>query len=54
LIEIRDVTFRVAHAVAKEAVAEGLAEAMSDDAVVAAIEAVVWEPVYAKYKRRRA
>lgn len=54
LIEIRDVTFRVAHAVAKEAVSEGLAEAMSDDAIVAAIKGVVWEPVYAKYRRRRA
>jgi malate dehydrogenase (oxaloacetate-decarboxylating) len=54
LVEIRDVTFHVAHAVAKEAVAEGLAEAMSDDAIVAAIKAVMWEPVYAKYKRRRA
>jgi malate dehydrogenase (oxaloacetate-decarboxylating) len=53
LVEIRDVTFRVAHAVAKEAVAEGLAGAMSDDAIVAAIKAIVWEPVYAKYRRRR-
>jgi malate dehydrogenase (oxaloacetate-decarboxylating) len=53
LVEIRDVTFRVAHAVAKEAVAEGIAEALNDDAIVAAIKAVVWEPVYAKYRRRR-
>jgi malate dehydrogenase (oxaloacetate-decarboxylating) len=53
LVEIRDVTFRVAHAVAKEAVAEGLAEAMNHDAIVAAINAIVWEPVYAKYRRRR-
>jgi malate dehydrogenase (oxaloacetate-decarboxylating) len=53
LVDIRDVTFRVAQAVAKEAVAEGLAPAMDDDAITAAINAVVWEPVYAKYRRRR-
>ena len=53
LIEIRDVSFRVAHAVAKQAVAEGLAEAMSDDAIAAAITGIMWEPVYAKYRRRR-
>jgi len=53
LIEIRDVSFRVAHAVAKEAVAEGLAAAMSDDAIVSAIKAIMWEPVYARYRRRR-
>jgi len=53
LIEIRDVSFQVAHAVAKEAVAEGLAAAMSDDAIVAAIKGIMWEPVYAKYRRRR-
>ncbi len=53
LIDIRDVSFRVAHAVAREAVADGLAEAMTDDAIIAAIKAIMWEPVYAKYRRRR-
>jgi malate dehydrogenase (oxaloacetate-decarboxylating) len=53
LIEIRDVSFRVAHAVAKQAIAEGLAEAMDDDAIAAAIKGIMWEPVYAKYRRRR-
>jgi malate dehydrogenase (oxaloacetate-decarboxylating) len=53
LIEIRDVSFRVALAVAKEAVAEGLAEPMGDDAIAGAIKAIMWEPVYAKYRRRR-
>jgi malate dehydrogenase (oxaloacetate-decarboxylating) len=53
LIEIRDVSFRVAHAVAKEAVAEGLAATISDDAIAAAIKSIMWEPVYATYRRRR-
>jgi malate dehydrogenase (oxaloacetate-decarboxylating) len=53
LIEIRDVSFRVAHAVAKEAVSEGLAAEMSDDAIVSAIKGIMWEPIYAKYRRRR-
>jgi len=54
LVEIRGVTFHVAQAVARQALAEGLADAMSDDAVAAAIKGVMWEPVYATYHRRRA
>jgi malate dehydrogenase (oxaloacetate-decarboxylating) len=55
LVEIRDVTFHVAQAVARAALAEGLAPAaMPDDAVAAAIKGVMWEPVYATYRRRRA
>ena len=53
LVEIRDVTFHVAQAVARQALAEGLAAAMPDDAIAAAIKGVMWEPVYATYHRRR-
>jgi malate dehydrogenase (oxaloacetate-decarboxylating) len=53
LVEIRSLTFHVAHAVAKQALAEGLGDRMSDEAVTAAIKAIVWEPVYATYRRRR-
>jgi malate dehydrogenase (oxaloacetate-decarboxylating) len=53
LVEIRDVTYHVAQAVAKQALAEGLAAAMPDEAVAAAIKGVMWEPVYATYHRRR-
>jgi malate dehydrogenase (oxaloacetate-decarboxylating) len=54
LVEIRGVTLHVALAVARQALAEGLADTMSDDAVAAAIKGVMWEPVYATYHRRRA
>jgi malate dehydrogenase (oxaloacetate-decarboxylating) len=54
LVEIRNLTFHVAHAVAKQALAESLADQMSDDAVAAAIKGIMWEPVYATYRRRRA
>ena len=53
LVEIRDVTFHVAQRVAKQALAEGLAEAIPDGAVAAAIKGIMWEPVYATYRRRR-
>ena len=53
LVEIRDVTVHVAQAVARQALAEGLAAAMPDDAIAAAIKGVMWEPVYATYHRRR-
>jgi malate dehydrogenase (oxaloacetate-decarboxylating) len=53
LVEIRQVTFHVAHAVAKQALAEGLADPMPDDAIDAAIKGIMWQPVYATYRRRR-
>jgi len=56
LVEIRDLTFHVARAVAKQAQAENLADptsqALSDEAVAAAIKGIMWEPVYATYRRR--
>jgi malate dehydrogenase (oxaloacetate-decarboxylating) len=57
LVEIRELTFHVAHAVAKQAVADGLAganaEGWPDDAIATAIKGIMWEPVYATYRRRR-
>ena len=54
LLDIRKVSFHVAVAVAKQAQAEGLADPMSDDAIATAMRAKMWEPVYAKYRRRPA
>ncbi len=53
LVESRTLSFHVAMAAAKQAQAEGLAPAMSDDALAAAITAKMWEPVYANYRRKR-
>jgi malate dehydrogenase (oxaloacetate-decarboxylating) len=57
LVEIRELTFHVAHAVAKQALADGLAgadsESWPDDAIATAIKGIMWEPVYATYRRRR-
>ena len=43
----------LARAVARQAVDEGLAEPRSDEAIVAAIDAELWEPVYRRYRRKR-
>jgi malate dehydrogenase (oxaloacetate-decarboxylating) len=51
LVEIRELSFHVALAVAKEAQAEGLADCLSDDALADAVRAKMWEPVYARYRR---
>ena len=53
LTALRSLSFEVAVAVARQAVAEGLTGTMSDDAVVAAVTAKMWEPVYADYVRIR-
>jgi malate dehydrogenase (oxaloacetate-decarboxylating) len=53
LVESRTLSFHVAMAAAKQAQAEGLAPAISDDALAAAITAKMWEPVYANYRRKR-
>jgi malate dehydrogenase (oxaloacetate-decarboxylating) len=53
LVELRRVSFHVAQAVAKQAQADGLAPTIADDELVAAITAQMWEPAYAKYRRRR-
>ncbi len=51
LVEIRKLSFHVALAVAKEAQAEGLADSMSDEDLVATVRAKMWEPLYARYRR---
>jgi malate dehydrogenase (oxaloacetate-decarboxylating) len=51
LIDIRALTFHVAHAVAKQAQADGLAAPMTDEAIDAAIHAKMWQPVYSAYQR---
>jgi malate dehydrogenase (oxaloacetate-decarboxylating) len=53
LVEARPLSFHVALAVGKQAQADGLADATSDEALVAAIKAKMWEPVYADYVRLR-
>ena len=53
LVESRTLSFHVAMAAAKQAQAEGLAPAVSDDALAAAITAKMWEPVYANFRRKR-
>jgi len=51
LREIRELTFHVAIAVAKQAKAESLTRPMSEDAIVAAVKGKMWEPVYPSYRR---
>ncbi len=53
LVELRQVSFHVALAVARQAQAEGLADPRSDEATAAAIRAKMWEPRYARYRRRQ-
>ncbi|OGT41342.1 MAG: NAD-dependent malic enzyme [Gammaproteobacteria bacterium RIFCSPHIGHO2_12_FULL_40_19] len=51
--EIREVSFAVAYAVAKEAVASGLASHYSDDDIVNRIRARMWVPGYLPYKKKK-
>jgi malate dehydrogenase (oxaloacetate-decarboxylating) len=51
LLEIRKLSFAVALAVARQAQKEGCAEALSEEQTVAAINAKMWQPVYAPYRR---
>jgi malate dehydrogenase (oxaloacetate-decarboxylating) len=53
LVELRKISLRVAVAVAAQAVAEGLAAPLPDDAIAAAVRTKMWEPVYATYRRLR-
>ena len=53
LTALRSLSFQVAIAVARQAVADGLAGAMSDDALTATVKVNMWEPVYADYVRIR-
>jgi malate dehydrogenase (oxaloacetate-decarboxylating) len=53
LVELRRISFHVANAVARQAIAEGLAAVRSDDEIAATVRAKMWEPVYATYRRLR-
>jgi malate dehydrogenase (oxaloacetate-decarboxylating) len=53
LVESRKLSFHVAIAAAKQAQAEGLADAIADEELVAAVRAKMWEPAYADYRRLR-
>jgi malate dehydrogenase (oxaloacetate-decarboxylating) len=51
LVELRQISFDVALAVASQAVAEGLAAPMTPAQIAVAVRAKMWEPVYAPYRR---
>jgi malate dehydrogenase (oxaloacetate-decarboxylating) len=53
LVQSRKLSFHVAVAAAKQAQADGLADPLSDEELVAAIRAKMWEPVYGTYRRVR-
>ena len=54
LVELRQISFDVALAVASQAVAEGLAAPITPAQIAAAVRSKMWEPVYAPYRRLRA
>lgn len=51
--ELRQISFHVAVAVARCALAEGLTPPLAADEIEAAVAAKMWEPVYAPYRRLR-
>ncbi|MBE4578754.1 NAD-dependent malic enzyme [Vibrio navarrensis] len=51
LEEIHTVSKRIAYAVAKKAIEQGVALEIADDALQVAIEQHFWQPVYRRYKR---
>jgi malate dehydrogenase (oxaloacetate-decarboxylating) len=51
LVDIRKLTIHVALAVARQALAEGLADLASDEEIAAAIKAKMWKPIYGSYRR---
>jgi malate dehydrogenase (oxaloacetate-decarboxylating) len=51
LSDIRNVSLQVALAVAKEAVAAGLAPHHTDEKIEETVRAKIWEPVYISYKK---
>ncbi len=53
LAEIRKVSLAVAIAVAKQAEREGLAQSVPDQELGAAVASMMWEPLYATYRRLR-
>ncbi len=53
LTAIRELSFNVAVAVARQACADGLVKPVSDDGLAGAVRAKMWEPIYARYRRLR-
>jgi malate dehydrogenase (oxaloacetate-decarboxylating) len=53
LVELREISFQVAVAVAKQALAEGLAAPLTEEEIAAAVRAKMWDPTYASYRRLR-
>jgi malate dehydrogenase (oxaloacetate-decarboxylating) len=51
LLDIRELSFAVAFAVARQAQKENCADALSEEETAAAINAKMWEPVYTPYRR---
>jgi malate dehydrogenase (oxaloacetate-decarboxylating) len=51
LVELRKISFHVAVAVAKQAIAEGLADRRAEAEIETAVRTKMWEPVYARYRR---
>jgi malate dehydrogenase (oxaloacetate-decarboxylating) len=51
LVELRKISFRVATAVAAQAIAEGLAVPLTQEQIAAAVRGKMWAPVYAPYRR---
>jgi malate dehydrogenase (oxaloacetate-decarboxylating) len=51
LVDLRKISFHVAIAVAKQAMAEGYATPLTEDQTAAAVRWKMWEPVYAPYRR---
>lgn len=49
--DLRLVSIHVATAVAKQAIADGVAQELSDDEIDERIEDLVWDPVYKPYRR---
>jgi malate dehydrogenase (oxaloacetate-decarboxylating) len=51
LEEIHSVSKKIAFAVGKKAIEQGVAQEITDEALVQAIESQFWQPVYRRYKR---
>jgi malate dehydrogenase (oxaloacetate-decarboxylating) len=51
LVDLRKISFHVAVAVAKQAIAEGFADPQTEADIATALHSKMWEPVYARYRR---